>query len=252
MPASYDPLAPVYDEVGMSQFAANITPRLLDYSQQTDWLGRQIMDLGCGTGVSLAWLAERGYVVAGIDHSAAMLQQTRARLDAGNLSADLFEADIRQPLTHFVEMDMVLALNILNELGSLREIGEVFAHAHTLLAPEKRFIFDLFTIQGLTEHGQHGDTLTHQSDDLVIFTTNRYDYERQINHKDHTIFRLEDGGHWSRSAATQTLRTFPAQAIAALLQRNGFHNIRVLDLAFRTYEPGVSNAQRVIFIAEKQ
>lgn len=251
MPQKYDSLAPIYDVIGMNQFAANITPRLLDYSQQTDWLGRQIMDLGCGTGASLAWLAERGYVVAGVDHSPIMLQETRARLNAGDLSADLFEADIRQPINNLIEMDMVLALNILNELGSLREIGEVFANANALLAPQKRFIFDLYTIQGLTEHGIQGDTLTHQSDDLVMFTTNTYDYERQINHKAHTIF-IQEGEHWTRTHATQTLRTFPVQAIAALLQRNAFHNIRVLDLAFKTYEPGVSNAQRVLFIAEKQ
>ncbi|NJL56976.1 hypothetical protein HC928_18860, partial [bacterium] len=57
MPNAADILAPVYDRLGLHQSAAALTPRLLTFAQQNAGWGRRILDLGCGTGGSLLWLA---------------------------------------------------------------------------------------------------------------------------------------------------------------------------------------------------
>src|SRR5947207_3328347 len=55
--------------------------------------GARLLDLGCGTGLDLAYFAERGFRALGIDWSPAMVERTRARLAAAGL-ADRASADV--------------------------------------------------------------------------------------------------------------------------------------------------------------
>lgn len=54
------------------------------------------LDIACGTGGSLEWLAQRGWQVTGVDISATALAQARARLAANGLldRVTLIEADL--------------------------------------------------------------------------------------------------------------------------------------------------------------
>ena len=56
----------------------------------------QALDIACGAGGTLLWLAQRGWRVTGVDISATALAQARARLDAAGLldQATLIEADL--------------------------------------------------------------------------------------------------------------------------------------------------------------
>jgi SAM-dependent methyltransferase len=59
--------------------------------------GRQILDLGCGTGSHCVRLAQMGYSVVGVDRSEAMLARARAGIAQlnGHPDADLHLGDIR-------------------------------------------------------------------------------------------------------------------------------------------------------------
>ena len=76
MPADYATLAPLYDKLKMAQFAEVYTPQLINYAHQHDWLGRQIIEIGCGTGASVRWLGTHGYNITGVDVSAEMLNNS--------------------------------------------------------------------------------------------------------------------------------------------------------------------------------
>lgn len=54
------------------------------------------LDIACGAGTSLVWLARRGWRVTGVDISATALAQAQARLDEAGLldRATLIEADL--------------------------------------------------------------------------------------------------------------------------------------------------------------
>lgn len=255
MSGAYTDLAPIYDAVGLADFAAAMTPRLVDFAQRHDWLGRRIVDLGCGTGAGLRWLAQHNYVAAGVDSAPEMLAQARAALAAGgsdgrSLNADLHQRDIRELGPDLAGTDLALALDVLNELNGLRDLEAVFQGVSAILNPGKLFIFDLHTAQGLAEMGLAGAALQ-EMPDLTVFTTSDYDYERQINERRYLAFQRA-GAAWSRLEATRALRAFPAQAVATLLQRCGFQTSHVLDLNFGSFEPGVSRAARVVFVAEKR
>jgi hypothetical protein len=145
---------------------------------------------------------------------------------------------------------MILALDVMNELNSLRDLEVIFKDAYRLLDQNKLFMFDMYTIQGLTEHGTGGDSIDYNQNNLAVFSDNQYDYERQIHERHYFVFH-RSGDNWQRHEATRILRAFPAQAVATLLQRCGFQSAQVLTLDFEPFEPGVSRADRVIFMAEK-
>lgn len=252
MAADYAVLAPIYNQIGMAGFAEAMTPRLIEYAQQRDWLGRRILDLGCGTGASFQWLSRYSYMMTGVDNSQEMLDIARQSLDKPGLSLKWHQRDIRELDESIGAVDMALALDVMNEMDTLRDLEAVFKGVYQVLGSNKLFIFDMYTIEGLTQAGLSSDSIIHDDKtSLMVFAHNEYDYERQMQMRRYTIFQ-RDGDAWQRQETTRTLRAFPVQAVAALLQRSGYSIMSVLNLDFETFEPGVSRAPRVIFIAEKQ
>ena len=252
MPVDYAILAPIYNEIGMARFAEVMTPRLIEYAQQRDWLGRRILDLGCGTGASFQWLSRYGYMMTGVDNSPHMLEIARQSLDQPGFSLKWHQRDIRELDESVGAADMGLALDVMNELDTLRDLEAVFKGVHRTLGSNKLFIFDMYTIEGLTQAGLSSDSMVHDDKaKLTVFARNEYDYERQMQTRQYMIFQ-RDGEVWQRHETTRILRAFPVQAVATLLQRSGYSNISVLNLNLETFESGVSHAPRVIFIAEKQ
>jgi ubiquinone/menaquinone biosynthesis C-methylase UbiE len=45
--------------------------------------GERLLDIGCGTGIHLAWLRELGFQVTGLDSSPYMMEQARCRMKRG-------------------------------------------------------------------------------------------------------------------------------------------------------------------------
>ena len=252
MPGDYAVLASIYNEIGMNRFAEAITPRLIDYAQQRDWLGRRILDLGCGTGASIQWLSKYSYMITGVDNVPQMLDAARQSLDKPGISLKWQQKDIRDLDDSIGTVDMALALDVMTEMDALRDLEAVFKGVQRVLGPNKLFIFDMYTIEGLTQAGLSSDSIVYNDNaNLMVFSHSEYDYERQMQTLHYTIFRRQ-GDAWRRSEASRILRAFPVQAVATLLQRSGFTIMSVLNLNLETFEPGVSRAPRVIFVAEKQ
>lgn len=252
MAGDYAILAQIYDDIGLSAFSRRMTPLLMDFAQQHDWLGRRVFDIGCGTGASIEYLSQYPYTITGIDSSPEMLAAAQNKLESSGANVRWLQQDIRELSAQDGTADMVLALNVLNELNSLRDLEAVFARVHRLLEGGKLFIFDMFTVQGLAEEGNRSDLLLHDSPErLAVMLRSQYDYERQMHTAHYLIFHRASGA-WERLEARRILRAFPVQAIASLLQRCGFAINHLIQPDFAPYEPSVSRSAQVIFFAEKQ
>ncbi|GAB5492029.1 MAG: class I SAM-dependent methyltransferase [Phototrophicaceae bacterium] len=249
MPANYHVLANIHDEIQMGSFANQMTGRLLDYAQRNDWLGRNITDLGCGTGESLLWLAQHSYIVTGVDESAKMLTIAQDKLSQNNLNVKLIQ-DNFQTIDSLSGQDMVLALNVLNELNNIRELQQTFQNIHKMLRSGKFFIFDMYTIEGLVNRNQDKHRLVYDEQGLTILIKNDFDYEKSVQSRQYTIFKEQVNG-WQRQEAQSILRAYPVQGITALAQRSGFTIRHVLNMDMSEHKQGDSTA-RIIILAEKQ
>jgi SAM-dependent methyltransferase len=249
MPADYQILADVYDTLGMGEFARTMTPRLLDFAQRGGWLGRQIIDLGCGTGVGLHWLAKHSYITTGVDNSPEMLRLAKANFLADQLPGTWLEQDMRE-LNRPSSADMVMALNVFNEFNNIQELQTIFEKVHATLKAGKWFIFDVYTVEGLFSLAQ-ADRIEVNTDELTILTQNQFDHDLRVQTRNFLIFRSTENG-WQRQNATRTLWASPVPAVRGLLQRAGFNVLHLLTTDFNRYEPGKPGTNRVIIMAQKR
>jgi SAM-dependent methyltransferase len=246
----YAVLVGLYETVGMHDFSREITPRLVDYLQQQDWVGRRVLDLGCGTGASIRWLANRGYATTGVDSSREMVEAARRSLATSGLSLTWEQTDIRTLDAHIDNADLVIAFDVLNELASLRDLEQTFASVLKVIEPGKLLVFDMHTIQGLTERGRDADHVAYDDGLLTLIESYDYDHDRQVLHVRYRIFQREDEV-WRRAETRRTLRGYPVQAIITLLQRTGYDVLQPLTLDFAPLEIGVMSADRVLFLARR-
>jgi predicted TPR repeat methyltransferase len=246
----YAVLVGFYETIGMHNFTQEITPLMIDYLQQQDWLGRRVIDLGCGTGAAIRWLANRGYATTGVDLSREMIDTARRSLATSGLSLNWEQMDIRQLDARIGASDLALALDVLNELPSLRDLEQTFAAVLKILEPGKMFAFDMHTIQGLSRAAIQKDFVSYDDGALTVAQTYDYDHDRQILHVRYRIFGRE-GDLWRRTETRRTLRGYPVQAILTLLQRTGYDVIQPLTTDLQPFDVGVANADRVLFFARK-
>ena len=246
----YSLLAPIYERVGLGDFAIEITPRIIQFAQQGDWMGRSIVDLGSGTGPSTRWLANRGYVTTSIDHSDEMLATARRMLPTGGLSVSYEQRDIREMEGYPGSFDMALAIDVMNEFSSLREVEQVFQAIAGILEPRKWFVFDVHTIQGLSKQGEDPERVIFEDPNLLVMTRTAYDHDRQTSEINYVAFH-RDGDSWRRFDCMRVLRGYPIQALATLLQRTGFTIKTMTTPALTLYEPGVTQADRMLIFAIK-
>jgi SAM-dependent methyltransferase len=102
---SWDQAAPDYEDHGRFQWATNEpTWGIWGISESSvgalpDANGKDIVELGCGTGYVSSWLARRGGYPTGLDNSAAQLQSARRFQEEFDVGFPLIHADAeRVPL----------------------------------------------------------------------------------------------------------------------------------------------------------
>src|SRR6185369_10423540 len=132
------------------------------------------------------WFANHGYNVTGIDLSPSMLKIAKNSIPGSGFSFQLLEGDIRA-LNNLHDIDLVMALDVLNELNSLRDLETIFKSVANILAHDKWFIFDLHTIEGLAQRDSASGMIA-DTDELSVYLSNRFDYDRQASTANYTIF----------------------------------------------------------------
>lgn len=97
------------------------------------WLGKpkRVIDLGCGTGRHLVQFACKGCDVVGVDLSAEMLAQARAKLKAKNLNAALILGDLNR-LTETMEGYTLLKEGFDAAICMFSTLGLIYGHENRL------------------------------------------------------------------------------------------------------------------------
>ncbi len=244
----YAALADVYSTAGFAQYAEALAPQIMQLAFDQDWMGRAILDLGCGTGEIAIWMAGAGYRVLALDSSQAMLQVAMARAAPMGLSIDWIQGDMRA-----FKLDTAVDLAIcvggtLNLLPTLNDLESTFRQVSNALEAGKLFFFDLRTIRGLAAAG--GDRLVFDNGETaMIITRGTFSYETLSLT---TLYHIltHNGLEWRRAEETHLQRGFPVQAIHKLLSKTGFKLLRTMNTALETADPAESD--QLLFLAQKQ
>ncbi len=151
------PAAPADDwDAAASRFDEEPDHGLLDPLVRAAWRGllvaalppcpAVIADLGCGTGSLSVLLAEEGYVVRGVDSSAAMLALATAKAEAAGVAVDWVLGDASSPPLEEESVDVVLCRHV---LWALPDPSAALARWTRLLRPRGRLVL----VEGLWHTG---------------------------------------------------------------------------------------------------
>lgn len=244
-------LPSIYNRIGMADYSANLTPKLINFAQQNEWAGRRILDLGCGTGAITQWLVSFGYNVTSVDYNPAMLQQLKMALDKKGHTATLIQADVRQ-LPALTMIDMVISLGLFNELDNLRDLETALKQVSGILTKGRFFIFDMYTIEGLTQRGMIPSEQLYDADDLTVYVQRHYDYDRQNITLEYDILTRENDVLWKRTKTKRILRAYPLLALTTLVKRCEFDIVGVLDTQLAPVDVANPKTQRAVFVLKRQ
>jgi malonyl-CoA O-methyltransferase len=96
---------------------------------------REILEIGCGTGLNTGYLAQQGRNILAFDFSAGMLEQARANVSADNVR--FVQSDIQHawPLAD-ASVDLIVCMLVLEHVADL---GYIFHEAARVLSPGGEF-----------------------------------------------------------------------------------------------------------------
>ncbi|WP_106766181.1 class I SAM-dependent methyltransferase [Paenibacillus faecalis] len=105
------------------------------FRKETLPLNSRILEVGCGTGRTACYLAEKGYQVTAVDMHESMLNKARIRADAMGLDINFVQADVCSLPFEDEQFDFVIAESVTvftNAAESLSEYCRVLVKGGTL------------------------------------------------------------------------------------------------------------------------
>ena len=114
------------------------------YRAEADRQGGSVLELGCGTGQKLIPIATDGHPCTGLELSSDMLAEALRKADERALAVDWVQGDMRD-FDIGRRFDLVfVAANSLLHLPETADLVSCFRSVRAHLAPQGRFIFDVF------------------------------------------------------------------------------------------------------------
>jgi SAM-dependent methyltransferase len=133
-----------YDLIYAEKNYAQEIEYLCNFIKQSAAGAKDLLELGCGTGIHASLFAEKGYRVTGIDLSTEMLARARERHSSlsGKDPIEFKQADIRN-FALKREFDIVVALfHVISYLPTNSDLDAAFSRVRAHLKPGGLFLFD--------------------------------------------------------------------------------------------------------------
>ncbi len=254
---AYEVLANMYDalmdDVDYQQWADYIDSMIKKYSGSDDCTDKRLLDLGCGTGNITIPLAQKGYIVTGVDSSADMLKMAAEKSTALGISVDWQQQDLNELLLIDEDGDdmvfdaVIATFDVFNHLTDPEQLQMLFHSLNPLLANDGVLLFDVQTPYKLREYlGSNIYTL--HRDDVEYMWENHFDEDSQICSMDITFFLKQENGLYRRETMQQEERVYDLELLQMWLKYSDFDVVGVFG---ELSEDDVKEkAHRAVFVAK--
>ena len=189
--ASYDRWAETYDtDLNRTRELAAAALR----QSNLGLAGRNVVEIGCGTGHNTVWLAERAGSVLAMDFSEGMLRQAHARVRSGNVR--FVQQDIRSawPMAD-ASIDFVIAMLVLEHI---EHVEPIFAEAvRALSRGGELFVCELHPMRQMS--GRQAEFTSSETGECERIAAFLHDVSEYVNAGLRSGLELVHMGEWRNS-----------------------------------------------------
>ncbi|MEV0622317.1 class I SAM-dependent methyltransferase [Nonomuraea sp. NPDC050404] len=231
----YDRTAPIYDRMtGADDYDlwVGLYRELIDRHGAP---GRELVDLGCGTGKAALRLASSGFRVTGMDLSPEMIRMACAKPGAENVRFAV--GDLRD-LPEAGPFDVAVALGEpLNYLADQDELLTSFRSVAGVLRPGGLFVFD---VNSAGFYRRLAEETSVEEEPGAVIVHRGSASPRQAEAADLRIdyFATADGLTWQRTSALHSFSYFAPDDVARLLNTAGLAQLAAYGLHRGALVPG--------------
>lgn len=191
---------------------------------------KTVLDMTCGTGSQVFYLAKQGYEVIGSDFSPALLTMAREKAKNMHSAATFIDGDMRN--VKVGQFDAVIT--IFNAIGHLvqSDFDIALKNIHANLKEQGIYVFDIFNLDALTEEAVKAFVIESNVNGVKIQNKQRSEIDKVngflISHDQYTIFK--DDNKPDTHLNTFSLKIYTQAVLNEMLNRNGFEVIAQYDM----------------------
>ena len=213
---------------------------------------KTVLDMTCGTGSQVFYLAERGYEVIGNDFSPALLDIARDKAKKMNRNITFIDGDMRSVKAG--KFDAVIT--IFNAIGHLTktDFEKTLQNIRANLKDNGIYIFDIFNLQAITNEIINDFVMDIERvvNDVKIRSVQHSEIDREngllTSHDQYTIFK--DGCEPEIHSNSFSLQIYTAEELQTILSRNGFKTVSQYDMDGNTFI--VDKSLNILTVARKE
>lgn len=193
---------------------------------------KTVLDMTCGTGSQVFYLAERGYEIIGSDFSPALIDQARSKARKMNRDITFIDGDMRN--IRVGKLDAVIT--IFNAIGHLSkaDFETALQNICANLKDSGIYIFDIFNLQAITDQVIKDFAMDIEStvNGVKIRDIQHSEIDREngllTSHDHYTVSKI----HHEPEIFTNSfsLQIYTAKELQEILERNGFEVINQYDM----------------------
>ncbi len=191
---------------------------------------KNVVDLGCGSGILASILSQNGMEVVGIDISSDLLEIAQKKSPGSTfIHASLFDYEFDFP-------DIVCAIGeplnyLFDEKASYNELTKTIRKVHNHLTPSGLFLFDILTDEVDTKNA----VKIIEKEDLTMILNITVNDEKTVLTRDMTFF-IKRNNCYEKDSETHRQLLFNIDKIEQILAETGFKYKRLNaynELVFR-------------------
>lgn len=191
-----------------------------------------VLDMTCGTGSQVFYLAERGYQVVGSDFSPALIKNARTKAHKLGKDITFIDGDMRD--LRVGKFDAVIT--IFNAIGHLTraDFEKALQNIYVNLNDNGVYVFDIFNLQAITDDIINDFKMDIESivNGIRVRNIQNSEIDRKngllTSHDHYTIFK--DIGEPEIHTNTFSLQIYTSEELQTVLAKNGFEIIHQYDM----------------------